>query len=343
MSDVSESNDFPIIQFNNENHPDLPIVFKGLPYPNEALDQFYSKLIDFFAEFKNYINITKLEEIVITNDFRRALDDVDLGYESSFVKNYTDQDGMIAGGKCINIIREGEVKCIIILNIEPIIGLMSDDDESRHISAGIIAHELAHVENVMLLERSFPRITTKEKFGDFNKNVKLCNSLIFWDEYYACRTSGSIDYNTSVPDLINFVNTQYSYAKQRAQEGLIHFQQHGNAYQAVSDVGTAMLMPMKFASYLLGYVDCGHETEDVLDLLSEDTHPLYQKAITDLQAELRKIWDSIDSWQSMDMFGGIEQIVDRLLRAGGVTLGYKDNEPYAYVNILTSFDDPIES
>lgn len=293
---------------------------RALGSDTEWNERFASNLRYLVVECGRFMDLRLLEGVTVGFDYDDALNSVDLGYESSVAKGYTNEDGLIGVGKLLRVRRDDGIKAHIVIDAG-VLHLLAEPEHPLFLStANILAHELAHV-NVMLwfIDHS-PGILLERAEGDWATYVMRDTAHTIWEEYAACRLSARISGDHVTESYAKNVEISMPGAVQRARESIKNYRKHADRGRLLTEALTAIAKPIKMLAYLLGHLD-GLDRETDLNTLTPACYgdELYA-ALPIVHDALRQAWETRLDWQGMNGVDGIVNALQHAMELAGVQL-----------------------
>ena len=273
-----------------------------------------------------HIDLERLETITITYDYERALREMNCGYETKSQLSPTKDSSGIGVAMAKQILKDDMVKVHMVFNAPYLEPLDNKEHEFFHETISLIAHECGHVEELKIFDSKFPNILLRPYQGT-EYNYLLDVMLSSWQEYAACRISSPFCVDETLNIQSNLLVTSLENSLKESRDAIKRYRLHGDINLVWKESGTPLFSPMRYASYLFGYLDgLNRNIEDYQEahfaIMDND---FYREILQQLHLELQSIWASKDTWASLDVFSPLKKLADMLYRAGGLN--------------FTSFDD----
>lgn len=134
------------------------ISFRDIPEGVEWKDKFISAVSGVVVTCGRLMNLSNLDGVTIGFDYDAALDSVDLGYESTIAKQYTNEGGLLGVGKSLRVRRDGAIKMHVVLKGSVLLDVALQDLERDEFwaAANILAHDLGHVQTAVWFKVNSP-------------------------------------------------------------------------------------------------------------------------------------------------------------------------------------------
>jgi hypothetical protein len=309
--------------------PTCQLSLRGLGSDEEWNRRFLRAINDLVVGCGRFMDLRLLEGVTIGFDYDDALASVDLGYESTIAKQYTNGNGLIGVGKLLRVKRDDGIKCHVVINGECLLALADHEHELFWPTANILAHELAHVAVVAWFEAHSPGLMLAPHQGDWATAVLRDAAHTIWEEYAACRLSASFSSGEVVTDnYVTGLERSADGAISRAHESIKSYRTHHDVSRLLIEVSTPVANPLKMAAYLFGHLDgleCGEFDLEARCPVAASSE--FGPLLVDLQAALRDAWDSRLDWNGLEGVDGIVRVIVAALAAAGavVTLSQSGN------------------
>lgn len=280
------------------------------------------------------MDLSNLDGVTIGFDYDAALDSVDLGYESTIAKQYTNDGGLIGVGKSLTVRREGSIKMHVVLKGSALLDVALRDLESDEFwaAANILAHELGHVQTAGWFEDHSPGVMLEPHQGDWATSTLRDTAHTIWEEYAACRLSALISRGTLVTDsYVQGLETSLEGAVATARTMVKAFRMHGDVARLLIETGRETAMPLKMLAYLIGHIDGIDEPLD-LEERSQVTSDLTQH-FDALSTALRNAWETRTSWSGLSSLDPIVEVIVDALRTVGIEVTLAEGHPGSRVDV----------
>lgn len=310
------------------------ISFRGIPEGVEWQEKFIAIVRKVVEASGRYMNLSNLDGITIGFDYDDALASVDLGYDSTIAKQYTNQDGLVGVGKALRVRRNGELKMHVVLKGSVLLGLVEHGLETDEFwaAANFVAHELGHVQTAGWFEAHSPGIMLEPHQGDWATSTLRETAHIIWEEYAACRLSAPVSQGTLVTDsYVQGLETSLDGAVDRARASIKEFRTHGDVARLLVETGRETAMPLKMAAYLMGHLDGVDEAVD-LEKRCEMASDLTQH-FDALLGTLRDAWESKVTWNGLASIDPIVEVIVDTLRTVGIEVTLTEVPPGSRVDV----------
>lgn len=326
MTDGSQDEDAPLPPCSISSTCQLSV--RGIADDVEWKDAFVKIVTELLVVCGRMMDLTRLDGVTVGFDYGEALESVDLGYESSIAKQYTNQDGLVGVGKMLRVIRDAQLKAHVVLNANVMMGLVEHKIETEEFWAAgnIVAHELAHVEVMSWFEGHSPGILLAPHQGDWATSALRDAAHTIWEEYAACRLSAPFSRGERVTtSYAEGAETSVLGAIDRARDAIKEFRTHGDVCRLLVDTSRIIAMPLKMSAYLMGHLD-GLGQNDDLDELCPWAGAFGQH-FHGLRLELRAAWDTRTTWSGLSRLDPIVEAILDALKTAGVEVILSEEAP----------------
>lgn len=242
-------------------------------------------------------DLTRLEEIVVADDYPAALAAVDRGFQAAAPATRTETEHATGVAMALPVRRDDGVASVLLMDAKVASGLLSDDDDTFDMIAGMIAHELAHVHDQKVKVDAMPDVFLAYR-PDAVDSVLNAMAEKAWSEYYACRATASLNpaqIGWHVDTLHNALRSSTETIVRETLESRLH-----------ADIGR--LWPLAFrhadhimqmAAYVLGTMDAlglddGALPEPLRDLMEETG---FRHTWEEMRAALRGMHATHPDWR----------------------------------------------
>ncbi|WP_194787552.1 hypothetical protein [Pseudomonas sp. UFMG81] len=310
------------------------ISFRDIPEGAEWKDKFISAVSDVVVTCGRVMDLSNLDGVTIGFDYDAALDSLDLGYESTIAKQYTNEGGLVGVGKSLRVRRDGAIKVHVVLKGSVLLDVALRDLESDEFwaAANILAHELGHVQTASWFEDHSPGVMLEPHQGDWATSTLRDTAHTIWEEYAACRLSALISRGTLVTDsYAQGLETSLEGAVDRARTTIKEFRMHGDVARLLVETGRETAMPLKMVAYLMGHLDGIDEPVD-LEERCQVPSDLIQH-FDALLGALRDAWETRTSWNGLTSLDPIVEVIVDALRTAGIEVTLTEVPPGSRVDV----------
>lgn len=317
--------------------PPCQLNFLGFSDNKEWNDRFIQNFQDILFTCGRYMDLSLLDGVTVGFDYDAALASVDLGYESSVAKQYTNEGGLIGVAKVLRVKREGSIKVHAVFDAK-VVGALAEQDEIFWPAVNIVAHELAHVVVIAWFHAHSPGVMLAPYQGDWATASMREVAHTIWEEYAACRLSAAFTQSDVVlATYANSTELAVAGAMSNAREAIKAFRIHGDVNRLLVETTGRVANPLKMAAYLMGHADGLEEDFDADGHLPATRASEFWPLLPGLLSALRAAWDERHSWNGMEGVDGIVQVVQQALQTAGVilTLDATDSHVHAPFSAAT--------
>ncbi|WCE03962.1 hypothetical protein [Pseudoxanthomonas sp. JBR18] len=312
----------------------LSLALMNFPDDQEFIQKFSDEMSVAIVDCGRFLDLERLAGVTVGYDFDAALASVDLGYESGIATQYTNNGDVVAVAKAMNVLRDGKVMSHVVYNANVIVALVDPTNEYHLDALHIIAHEFGHVAELKWRDEAMPGLMLTRPEGEWVDVTLLQTILTAWEEYAACRMTGTIgDRQALKLRYAAELDRAAGYSLARAQEQIKQYRTHGDVNRLLINAGEPIAMPFKMAGYLLGHLDA----IDAPDLL-EDLCPVYANShlvalMSELRKALRNVWSERDAGKGIGVFDPLKSLILQAYSAAGIDLAPGSNGHGYYVSV----------
>ncbi|MGP1664878.1 MAG: hypothetical protein ACTS5I_02975 [Rhodanobacter sp.] len=310
------------------------LSFRGLGDDAEWNGRFQEAVRQLVIGCGRCMDLALLDGVTVGVDYDDALASVELGYESSIAKQYTNADGLIGVGKMLRVKREGQIEVHVVINANAICALADQEHEMFWPCANIVAHELAHVAVVGWFEAHSPGIMLSPRQGDWAVATLREAAHAIWEEYAACRLSAKFNQG-------NVVRDNYAQGLETASEGAIAsardsikaYRSHGDVSQLLVEACRPIANALKMASYLMGHLDGSDNEFEISTQCPIASGSEFAPVLPDLLDALREAWDKRLDWNGLEGVDGIVDVIVAALATAGAKVTLCNAAPGSRVDV----------
>lgn len=298
---------------------DLQFSARGFADEDYAKEAMY-KLHSVLTVISRSIDLTNLDGVTVAFDYDDALAQLDRGYETAHTLTAT-KDAAIGVAMAPTVIRAGMVKTHLVLNAIYALSILEEPGEETEYwgqSLHLIAHECAHVEVTAAFDRCFPKHLLQKTHRSFLDNFRWQVILATWDEYAACRITGTIGYDPADGYLETLIKVLRD-TRSQCFEMIKAYRLHGNVEQIATEVYGKTGNLLKFASYFMG-ASAAHETHETHPpiLVGEAEFCWFRPFYERLLVAHELLWNEFGEWNDTDSFEAIGDILEDMAASIGV-------------------------
>ncbi|MCE5232771.1 MAG: hypothetical protein ABFC67_08585 [Mizugakiibacter sp.] len=298
--------------------PSCQLSFRGLSDNHEWNERFIRNFQDVLFTCGRYMDLSLLDGVTAGFDYDDALASVDLGYESTVARQYTNEGGLLGVAKVLRVKREGGIKVHAVFDAK-VVGALAGE-EICWPAVNIVAHELAHVTVIGWFQAHSPGVMLAPHKGDWAVATMREVAHTIWEEYAACRLCAPLTQGDAVLAIYaDSTELAVDGAMDKAREAIKAYRTHGEIDRLLVETTGRVANPLKMAAYLMGHAD-GQETDfDAEDRLPATRASEFWPLLPDLLTALRAAWESRHAWNGLEGEDGIVRVVqDALARAGAI-------------------------
>lgn len=243
-----------------ESTPELPppSVPENLPYSfpgfegKEAAEQWREIISSSISIISSWLNLERLDGVTVAVNYAEALATLDRGFETS-VPLQASSDLVRGIGMAAPVIRNDVLKAQLVLDATYFSELIHPASPRYKEFVYLLAHECAHVHDMRARDLTFPGMLLRRGAPDIETGLRWQTSLSCWEEYAACRFSGSWN-----PDQIHYFEKTFcdflDIARPRADERIQTYVKLQDEERLVVEVSREYRKLMTYASYVIGHL-----------------------------------------------------------------------------------------
>lgn len=298
---------------------DLQFSARGFPDEDYAKEAMY-KLHSVLSVISQYIDLTDLDGVTVAFDYDEALAELDRGYETTYKLTAT-KNVAIGVAMAPSVIRDGAIKTHLVLNANYALSILEEPGEETEFfrqSFHLVAHECAHVEVTSAFDTSFPGFLLQKAHSNILDNMRWQVILAAWDEYAACRITGSIGRDPT-DDYLETLVKVLGDTRGQTFEMIKAYQTHGDVGRVAEEVYRKLGDLLKYSSYFLGAVAAREAPETHPAALTEGAEfdwfaPFYERLIEVHES----LWNEFRSWKELGAFEAIGDILEDMAESIGI-------------------------
>ncbi len=286
----------------------------------------------FLRLFGTFLNLERLDAITVAYDYDTALKEVDRG---TTCQELTATNDTFARGVAmtVRVLHESQVKCHIVAAAGLMNSLQEPNDPDYKLAIGILAHEAAHVHDLLMQDRAYPGVLLRRATG-YREGILLQIAQACWDEYAACRLAARFEYEKQ---LGWFEDTFCSFTedvRERSNANIREYRQHADLSKLVPQIVGEYGVVLKYAAYLLGQLDglglsFSTDAPKAFELVNRMKY--FTAIFEELVACLKAMWATYGKWTGLQVFEPLKDVADKLLRVGGIEIEERAQGPYVNV------------
>jgi hypothetical protein len=312
----------------------LPLSLMDFPDNPEWTSEFTEAVSGALVELSRTFPLQKLVGVTIGFDFGVALESVELGYESTVAKQYTNNADLSAVAKSLNVLRNGQPMAHVVYDGRVLSALMDAEHAKNGVAINLFVHELGHVVELKWRDDAMPGILLRYRSPSFVASMLLEIATTCWEEYAASRMAACYGDGTEVLSMYaaNF-NTSVRKALHETQSKIKDYREHASVERLLREAAEPLGMPLKLAGYLLGHLD-GLEGEqpNLEDLCPDFKGTLYEPLLPQIRTSLRKLWDTKADWESPSIFDDLVSLSKICFAAAGIEIKQQSGSSH-YINV----------
>jgi len=287
----------------------------------------------FLRLFGTYLNLERLDGVTVAYDYKAALAGIQRGANCSQELAATNDRFAVGVAMAVPVLRDGKPKSHLVLDAA-LVGLLRDQDNPDHqLAVGLLAHEAAHVHDLLMQDRAFPGFIMQRSVG-YREGILLQIANPCWNEYAACRLSARFEYGKQLEWFGETFCEFAEEAKERSNEYIRQYRRRGDLNILVPQIVAEYGGVLKYAAYLLGHLDglglsISKDAPKAHELVNRKTY--FTTIFVRFAACLRAMWETYGHWSGLEVFGPLKEIADDLLRVGGIEIQERAQGPYVNV------------
>lgn len=281
-----------------------------------------------------HFDLTRLEKIILAVDYPTALASVRRGFGSTEDVTPTHRDEAVGYGMALPVLRKDEPWSVLIVQLDMVCGLLSEDEDKVRFSLGFLMHELAHVHDQRIKTLQLPGVFLKMKLSPFEAILHSAADAT-WSEYYACRIATRFDPKSVVTYAEIFRSSITSVWNTLARETLDYriSADLTKVWRAAVDQSSWI---MRSAAYLMGSLDSLDMRKEEIDEELEDfiRNSFLSEIWDDLHLCLQDMSNNYARWHEsgFEIYKPLMDIAERTLNSLGFFPENTDNNG-VYVHI----------
>lgn len=268
-------------------------------------------------ELSRYFDLSTLDGVTIAEDYPQALKELYRGYQTSFV--LTPTNGTVAGvAMAPRVFRDGQLKTHIVLNANNVAVLTDMADPDFNSALYVLAHECGHVEVTARFDSAFPGMLLRHKFSSLLEERRWGVILPVWDEYAVCKISRGFGEDPTSDHEQTFLG-YLSSTLETVNTTINAYRLHRNVETLLIDVYRTFGNLLKYAAYYLGSLaGAGKSWTDSPVACEAMKASWFRPFLERLSGCLSAIADGYGNWVDKSKFEAVGDIVDDMVRFGGV-------------------------
>lgn len=295
----------------------IPVNFNGA-FEQEDVHHISEAITEVLASAAWTIPLGRLDGITFADDYAAALHGLDRGMPDAPAISTKDDEAGLGVAQAPMVIRDGVVKCHIVLR--GLIGrmLVRKDDAERNHAQYVVVHELAHAGFTQVIDDTLPGVLLapiqNAMDGDLHRIVYAA-----WNGYFAARASANFS-KGRLEDIQSLLLAGITEAFTDIPEARLAYRDHGDLNVLMAVASSKVAFVLEWAGNLLGHAagaECG-ALEGNHGLEEELTRRELRAWLEDFGRDLEYLWDRRGRWESYDEFIAINRHAERLLWCFGI-------------------------
>ena len=330
--------DTEIVEANQETEPTLPKSFfvqiRGWDNDDEEEARTFGQGVSEWAlAFSRVRDLSRLECVIIAWDYPEALASLDTG-EGMPVAARTENEYGEGGAMAVSIKRGDELWSSVVIWTPLVRKLMDFSDPEQKQALMTFAHELVHVEDQRIFERTYPGGWRSAKARDARDAemqliVNRCQS-----EYSAQRRSahcfpeGGVHYLDILEKAMKDVDEQITSAR-------LAYRFHGDVGKFWELARERLAFLFQSIGYALGHSDYVASDGEISAKLSQEFEDrlarisaLSQGWLIDACRQAVQPFFTLCEWKDMSIYDDLEEVLEKLLNGYGVYTSVRNDELY---------------
>ncbi|MGI9392818.1 MAG: hypothetical protein ACR2N8_04700 [Parvibaculales bacterium] len=317
----------------------LTVSVKGYKDKDKDKAIFLGKyIVGIVKQVSQDIFLGDLDGITIGHDYKTALAELDIGFETADTLKPSEGDVDSFGMTSI-VKREGKLKSHIVLN-----GLLVEqflETQNNDFIFHFIAHECAHVEVNSVKNKCFPGFLPFQASG-VQENIRTMTALSCIDEYLVCHIVAKKKHNP-MDDYVTIFLEALKTTREASNQAIKNYRISGEptdvVYAEVAEINSEL---MRRAGYLLGTIHGqGKKVVDIDEVYKKLSKHWFLPHFKNLEIELQKVQSKYGKWKNLDDFLSIGKIAIKLITEAGLIHSFTPSGE-EYIDIpFTSETTPI--
>ncbi|MEY9097983.1 hypothetical protein ABIA24_000892 [Sinorhizobium fredii] len=289
----------------------------------EEVTEFAQVILAETYDISRYLDLSRLESIVIGADYREALESVNEASAQPTAAPTSNEYGQGAA-MARHVMRDDEIWSVVVI-WTPLVRQIADKDHELHkFALHIFFHELVHVDDLRLFSRTYPGGWKAAKPRDgrdlyLQSIVNPCQS-----EYSAQRRSAWVDPEAGF-ELLNMLEKVLLDVDNQVREERLKYRLHGDMDVLWPIVFERLTFLFQCLGYGLGHADWA------INARGDDPERAnrYERRLNEL-AELPSGWlladcrkavqpfFEMENWSGMEVFDPLIEVAEKLLNQYGM-------------------------
>ncbi|NSY49635.1 hypothetical protein [Agrobacterium tumefaciens] len=300
-----------------KNSLSIPVNFNGA-FEQRDVDCISEVLTEILASAAWTIPLERLDGVTFADDYAAALHTLDRGMSDAPAICTKDDESGLGVAQAPMVIRDGVVKCHIVLR--GLIGrmLISSDDAEKNHAQYVLVHELAHAGFTQVIDDALPGILLtpiqNAMDGDLHRIIYAA-----WNGYFAARATANFA-KGRLEDMQSLLLASLKEAFTDIPEARLAYRDHGDLNILMAVASSKVAFILEWAGNLLGHAagaEC-HAVEGNHGLEEELSRRELGAWLEDFGRDLEYLWERRGRWESYDEFLAINRHAERILWCFGI-------------------------
>jgi hypothetical protein len=279
------------------------------------------------------LNLEALDGVTIAFDYKKALAELDRGYETNYVLTPSSEFALGAA-MAPAVKRDGVVKTRIVFDARVFIRFMDTNDECWPWMYYQLAHECGHAHDRRAFDLAIPNVLlTQHNFGDELNKTRFELGDGCWSEYAASRLSAEYCPGQVVHFEETFMATLEG-MDERTAAIMDKFASDSQGIECFRSLCEEYERILRFASYLLGHLNGTGGEIDTAPKFKEFLHSDHWLShyIIELDSTFDELWEKYGKWTSIDDFAGLGTLVLMLVAKHGVQTSVQGEQMFVTIH-----------
>src|ERR1035437_5515323 len=313
--------------------PDVRISLRG--FSSEAGAKEMGEIVGIWLRILGAcLNLERLEGVTVAYDYDAALAEID---RRSSVRNplaATRDEFAVGVAMAVPVLRDGQPRSHIVVNAGVVHSLKDESDTNHQFAISILAHEAAHVHDLLMQDRAFPGVILQRQIT-YRENVLLGIASRCWEEYAASRLSARFEHPKQLEGLESLLCGVLENVRTRGNQHIRDYRLHHDLMKLMEQIVGGYGRLMKYTSYLLGHIGGSqHSFAEASPKASQmiEAREYFAPTFTKLSACLENMWSSYGHWTGLEVFDPLKEIAHSFLKTGGVDIQDREGGA-AYIHV----------
>jgi hypothetical protein len=274
------------------------------------------------------MDLRSLDGITIALDARKAACELQSLPDGTVPLEMSDQPEMMELARTVAVRRGDEFRFHIVMRAGLGLMTLSSKSEEQALAYSCIAHEAAHVEHEGHLCKTFPESYGRTlDCGDRSRQTFI-KALDVWSEYAACRSSAPFR-PEAIEDFDRAFCVALGESRSSSQRWIENYRDGGEATAAFREIQQVFGDTLICAGYLLGHLHGlelrGFEEAPAARKMLVDDPPVFE-LLARLERTLHELWLTEFSWQSLEVFAPIYDLLCEMMALHGMAFARHGDE-----------------